>query len=328
LLRSVPLGDRTLVVGRSTEFIAAAKQSAVRGFALTGFVVVLAMLGIGYVLSRRSQESLEHMESVLDRVSRGETSARIRTDHGNDQIDRIAARINDHLDHLDALFRQTQRTAASVAHDLRRPLSRTVLGMERALAQVEAGGDARGDIERSLADLAQLRSVIASILRIARIESGEIGDLQLFDLRDILDEVAETFRPVAEDAAQHLDYARADMSLMVRGDAQMLAQLLVNLVQNAITHAGDGATIRLDAADTGATIDLSVADTGPGLSPDLRDKVIEPFFRADTARTLDGSGLGLALVKAIADRHNAALRFEDAEPGLRVTLSLPKSAAA
>lgn len=323
LVHAVPVDDRTLVVGRSTDFIASTKRTAIRGFALTGFIVVLAMLGIGYVLSRRSQTALEHMEAVLDRVSRGETQARIEG-IGADQISRIARRINEHLDQLDALFQQTQRTAASVAHDLRRPLARALLGMERALARVEAGEDARGEIEQALADLSQLQSLIASILRIARIESGELGAMKPFDLREILDEVAETFRPVVEDAAQHLVYSRADAPLTVEGDPEMLAQFLVNLVQNAITHAGDGATIRLAAMDSGEVVELSVSDDGPGIPTDLRDKVFEPFFRADAARSREGSGLGLALVRAIADRHGGTLRVEDAEPGLRVTLCLPK----
>jgi len=326
LLHAVPVDDRTLVVGRSIDFIASAKQTAIRGFALTGFVVVLAMLGIGYVLSRRSMASLEHMEAALDRVSQGETGTRIEIGLGNDQIIRIARRINEHLDKLDALFRQSQRSAASVAHDLRRPLARATLGMERALTQVEAGADARGEIEHALADLSQLQSVVASILRIARIESGELGAMRSFDLREVLDEVAETFRPVAEDAAQHLVYTRAAAPLTVQGDPQMLAQLVVNLVQNAITHAGDGATIQLDAADVGASVEVTVADNGPGIPADLRDRVFEPFFRADAARSLDGSGLGLALVKAIADRNGATLRFEDAKPGLRVVVRIPRIA--
>jgi hypothetical protein len=82
LFHAVPVDDRTLVVGRSTDFIASAKLTAIRGFALTGFVVVLAMLGNGYVLSRRSRAALEHMERVLDRVSQGETGARIEVGPG------------------------------------------------------------------------------------------------------------------------------------------------------------------------------------------------------------------------------------------------------
>lgn len=332
LIRAVEIEGLTVVIGRSMGAVSAARMTAIWGFALTGFVVVVVMLAIGYLLSRKSQRKLEHIEAVLDSVSHGQTSARIASSEGDDQIERIAARINTHLDQLDTLFQQTRRTAASVAHDLRRPLARATLGMERALAQVEAGEDARERIEHSLADLTHLTSVIEAILRIARIESGNIGEMAPFDLRDLLDEIAETFQPVAEDAAQRLDYARADQPLIVKGDPEMLAQLVVNLVQNAITHAGAGARITLGAGpapgpETGrGGVCLTVADTGPGIPETVRNDVFEPFFRIDTARTIEGSGLGLALVKAIADRHGASVRLEDGAPGLRVRVTFPKLA--
>ena len=326
LLHAIPVGDMTLVVGRSTAYIQLARREAIRGFALTGFVVVLAMLAIGYVLSRRSLASLVAMSAALDRVSRGEVGARVPVSGRNDQIDRIARQVNAHLDQLDALFGQTRRTATAVAHDLRRPLARAVLGLERTLDRAEAGADTRGGIEQALADLSSLQSVIASILRIARIESGDVGAMQAFDLREVLDEVAETFAPVAEDAAQVFNYVRAETPLTVNGDAEMLAQLVVNLVQNAITHAGDGARITLAAAPGPEGLALSVSDTGPGIAPELRARVLEPFYRIDEARSVDGNGMGMALVKAIADRHRAALSLEDAGPGLRVRVIFPKLA--
>lgn len=325
LLHAIPLGDLTLVVGRNAAFVAEARSIALRGFALTGFIVVLTMLGIGYALSRRSQEALQKMEATLDAISRGETRTRIPIpDQPLTQIDRIARRVNAHLDQLEALFAQTQRTAASVAHDLRRPLARATLGMERALARLEAGEDARDEVEQALTDLARLKEIIAAILRIARIESGEVGGIsRIIDLRGLLDEVVETFAPVAEDSGQRLDYQRPDAALPLRGDPGMVGQLVVNLIQNAIAHAGPGATIRLAAHRDRHALLLTVADDGPGIPDDLRTKVFEPFFRADPSRTIEGSGLGLPLVKAIVHRHGAEITLADAAPGLLVQVRFP-----
>lgn len=297
LLHAVPVGELTLVVGRGSEYVNTARRAAIRGFALTGFVAVLAMLAIGYVLSQRNQTSLQSIGAALDRLSR---------------------QINAHLDRLDALFGQTRRTATAIAQDLRRPLARTSLGMERAMAHVEDGEDARGEIEQAPDDLVSLQAVVGSILRIARAESGDVGEMRRFDLRAVLDEVAETFQPVAEDAAQSLDYTRADRPLTVEGDAQMLAQLVVNLVQNAITHAGDGAAIALAVGPGAKGLELSVSDNGPGIPEADRDRVLEPFYRMDDARSVEGTGMSMALVRAIALRHGAALTLEDAAPGLRV----------
>ena len=252
LLHATQIDDLVLITGRSMAILGAARISTIRAFALTGFVVILATLAIGFVLSLRSQQKLERIEQTLERVSSGDNAARIGAVEDDTQIDRISRRLDRHLAQLDTLIAGTRRTAASVAHDLRRPLARASLTLEQALARAEAGQDARAEIEEAQADLARLTAIIATILRIARIEGGVVGALTDVDLRAILDEVAETYEAVAEDAGQQLLYHRAEGPLRLRGDAEMLAQLVVNLLQNALTHAGDGARITLDARDGAA----------------------------------------------------------------------------
>jgi signal transduction histidine kinase len=300
---------------------------AIRGFALTGFVVVLAMLAIGYVLSRRSLIKLERIEDALDLVSAGETGARIGAGSDNDQIDRISHRIDARLDQLEELMQDTRRTAASVAHDLRRPLARATIGLEKALAKAEAGQDPRGAIENAQADLTRLTSIISTILRIARIEGGAVGELGVVDLRPILSELAETYQPVAEDAGQTLVWTEPEGPLMVLGDGGMLAQLFINLIQNAITHTGEGARIHLSARAGPEAVQVCVRDDGPGIPEALRERVFEAFFRDDEARTVEGSGLGLPMVKAIVKRHGATIHLEDAAPGLRVRVEFSAASA-
>ncbi|MEC3862553.1 HAMP domain-containing sensor histidine kinase [Mesobacterium sp. TK19101] len=322
LLHAVRIDGLTLVTGRSLEILSSVWGATLRGFVATALVVVLAMLAIGYLLSRRSQVKLERIEATLDRVAEGETGARIGSQGAGDQIDRISQRIDAHLDRLDRLVAGTRRTAASVAHDLRRPLARATLDLEKALARAESGQDPRAEIEDAQADLARLTAIVSTILRIARIEGGVGAALEPIDLRPLLDEIAETYHPVAEDAGQSLDY-QCDGPLMLRGDADMLAQLVVNLMQNALSHAGSGARITLSARQLAQGVVICVSDTGPGIPEGFRQKVFEPFFRSDDARTVEGSGLGLPLVKAIAERHGAKVRLQDAAPGLRVSVSFP-----
>jgi signal transduction histidine kinase len=297
----------------------------IRGFAIAGFLVVIAMIGIGYVMSRRSQEKLEVIEQVLERVADGDASARIGIAHPSDQIDRISQKIDAQLAKLDAVMQGTRRASASVAHDLRKPLARVSMILERGLARAEAGEDVRAEFEDGLAGLEKLNAIVATILRIARIEGHDIGDFQLFDLRAVLDEVAETYEAVAEDAGMKLLYERPADKVELVGDANMIAQLVINLLQNAITHAGDGAKIFLGAERRNQAVLLTVSDTGQGIPEDLRERVFEPMYRADAARTKDGNGLGLALVKAIADRHSADIVLSDAKPGLRVVTAFPTS---
>ncbi len=104
----------------------------------------------------------------------------------------------------------------------------------------------------------------------------------------------------------------------------MIAQLVANLVGNAMAYAGDGAKIEIGTEEDWRSVKLFVSDNGPGIPDDLKEKVFEPFFRVDTARTIEGSGLGLPLVKAIVDRHGATLSLEDAAPGLKVVVAFPR----
>jgi len=111
-------------------------------------------------------------------------------------------------------------------------------------------------------------------------------------------------------------------AVRVNGDKNMLRQMLVNLIENAICHCPAGTRISLETGETpqhGAVVCIS--DTGPGIDRELREKVLEPFFRLDASRSSPGSGLGLTLVKAIAVRHAATLTLEDNEPGLRVRIT-------
>lgn len=322
LLHASSIGDKIFVSGVSLKSIEAVEVAMVRGFALAGFFVVLTSIAIGYQLSRRSQRKLEHIEHVLEQVALGDGAARIGVDSHRDQIDRISEKIDKQLIKLDSLMQGTRRASAAVAHDLRKPLARTVLRLEKGLAKAENGEDVRLEMEDALAGLGKLNTIISTILRIARIESHDIGDFTTFDLREVLDEVADTYEAVAEDGGQKLIYERPASALDVFGDADMIAQLVINLVQNSITHSGRGATVRLDAQRRPQGVALSVADDGPGIPEELRERVFEPLYRADAARTTDGNGLGLALVKAIAERHGTRLELTDANPGLRVTVML------
>ena len=325
LLHTTQVGDMVLVVGRSLRFIQVARYEMIRGFAIAGFAMVLIMLSIGYFLSRRSQEKLVLIEDVLERVANGDTSVRLNATGTRDQIDRISHKIDMQLERLDALMQGTRRTAASVAHDLRKPLARLTLGLERALSKADAGADVREEIEDALSGTASLTSIIATILRIARIEGGQTGEVTSVDVRSVLDEIVDTFGPVAEDNGQLLTVAAAgDGPVLVRGDPDMIAQLVANLVGNAMAYAGDGAKIEIGTEEDWRSVKLFVSDNGPGIPDDLKEKVFEPFFRVDTARTIEGSGLGLPLVKAIVDRHGATLSLEDAAPGLKVVVAFPR----
>ncbi len=286
------------------------------------------MLCAGYFLSRKSLHKLEQLEMTLAQVSDGDMTARIALSPDNDQIDRIAGRMNAHLENLSRLMISTRATAAAVAHDLKSPLARAYLGLGQALARIEQGQDPRAEIEDTQAELEGMNGIFDTFLRLARIEGGADGaQFAPVDLGALLDDLAETYQMVAEDSDQNLVYERPKGSVIITGDATMLQQMVVNLLQNAVTHGGAGNQIGLTLDHAGDQVLLTVADTGPGIPEAARDAVFEPFHRLDPSRSKPGSGLGLALVRAIAERHRAHITLADNAPGLRVTVAFAEPQA-
>ena len=329
LYRSGPFGDHTLVVGQGMDRMARTHQAVFRTLASTGFVVVLTMLAAGYFLSRKSQHKLESLEAALARVSDGDLSARMQVSRDNDQIDRISERVNAHLETLSRAMLSTRSTAAAIAHDLKSPLARAYLGLGRALERIEAGQDPQAEIEDTQAELERMNAIFDSFMRLSRIEAGSDGArFAPVDLGALLDDLAETYQMVAEDAGQSLIFDHgSDETFVILGDMAMVQQMVVNLLQNAVTHGGPGNEIHLTLDHRGGAVRMSVCDRGPGIPEAARAAVFEPFHRLDPSRNRPGSGLGLALVRAIAERHGARVSLSDNAPGLRVDVVFSQAPA-
>jgi signal transduction histidine kinase len=230
--------------------------------------------------------------------------------------------MNLHLDRLDRLMTVTRTEATAIAHDLRTPLSRAWLRLGQAMADIEAGRDAQGALADVEMELQRLGHIFDAILRISRLATAE--DCSAFRevaVNRLLGEMQETFGPVAEGRGQTLTVCPARDALAVFTDQGMLSQLLANLVQNAITHCPAGTTISMGAEQAGTRTILTVSDTGPGIPESDRGRVFDLFFRLDPQRTGSGTGIGLALVRALADRLGATVSLSDAGPGLRVEIA-------
>lgn len=324
-LTRVSLGDLTLVLGRDFVFLHEFEVVTIQAFLVVAAVMTLVLMALGYWISHQVQTKLDAMGETLHRVAQGETEARLAVSDEGDQIDRIAAVMNTHLDTLSDLMTATKTSAVAIAHDLKRPLARASLGLEAVLNDPTLSDQAVTRIEESRAELARLNGIFESLLRIARIDAAKGQPLrQSFDLGDLAAELGETFEVVAEESGQTLVLdIETGAGVTILGDRGMIAQLIVNLVQNAITHCPPGAFVTLAVRREGAQVVLVVADTGPGIAAADREHVFDVFHRGDTTRTTEGNGLGLALVKSIAERHGAALSLDDNDPGLRVTVRFP-----
>ncbi|WP_138468332.1 HAMP domain-containing sensor histidine kinase [Poseidonocella sp. HB161398] len=322
LLLTGRAGPYTVVLGRDLAGVARVSHAIAGVLALVGAAVVAALIAIGWVLSARSERALGRIEAVLDRVSRGEFGARAPEAADPDQIDRVAAKINLHLDRLEILMEEARSRAASIAHDLRTPLARAMLTAERLLAEVGEGpgAGAAADLAGELDGLAR---IFDAILRIARLEGArEALPAAPVDLGEVAAEVADLYGAAAEAAGQSLC---AEGHAWTAGDPVLLTQLAANLAANAVAHAGPGASIRLSAAMRDGRAVLACADDGPGIPEAERARVLDPFVRLEGAG--EGTGLGLTFVRAAAERHGAELRLGGNGPGLRVEVIFPAKLA-
>jgi signal transduction histidine kinase len=211
----------------------------------------------------------------------------------------------------------------AIAHDLRTPITRARARLEDAGLHAETVPDLRAAIERATADLDGIVAVFQALLRIAEIEAGSRRSaFAQIDLAPLVADVAELYGAVAEEKGITLSVS-APTHLPVYGDRDLIQQALANLVDNAVKFSPAGGAVRLSTSVTAAGVDIIVADQGPGIPVADRARATERFYRGEIARNTPGSGLGLALVQAVAQLHGGNLRLEAAEPGLAAILSLP-----
>jgi signal transduction histidine kinase len=205
---------------------------------------------------------------------------------------------------------------------LRTPITRARARLEDAASHASSETELRAAVERAVSDLDGVTSVFQALMRIAEIEVGArrsaFADV---DLGPLLADLAELYGAVAEENGLSLHLSVPD-TLTILGDRDMLQQAVANLLDNAIKFSPDGGEIRLEASAADRLVRISVADQGPGIPEADRPRATERFFRGEQARHTPGSGLGLALVQAVASLHEGSLFLDDAAPGLRATMTV------
>jgi signal transduction histidine kinase len=224
------------------------------------------------------------------------------------------------LDRIGRLMDGVRQVSNAIAHDLRTPIARARARLEDAASHAGTETELRMAVERAVADLDGVTSVFQALLRIAEIEAGSRRSaFAEIDLGPLLADLADLYAAVAEDNGLNLTLRVAD-TLPAFGDRDMLQQAVANLLDNAIKFSPPGGGIVLAAERLEKQVLISVSDQGPGIPEHDRARATERFFRGEQARNTPGSGLGLALVQAVATLHEGTVVLEDANPGLRVTM--------
>ena len=305
-----------LVVALGAAGIAAVDNTILWLFGL-GFLVVIVTGAVGaLLLGRYLSRRLTAISSTTDAFVKGDLEHRVAISGQGDEFDTVGIGLNAMLDRIVALMENLKQISSDVAHDLRTPLL-------RLCSQLEQVGKVDGAAERALQQGDELMRLFSAILRISEVEGGSLeGTFAPVDLSTLVEEMGESFVPAVQDRERILEWSAAP-GIGILGDRELLAQVMVNLIDNACVHTPPGTLISLDLQrdENGAV--LSVSDDGPGVSVGEQSAILRRFYRAEASRTTPGNGLGLSLVAAVASAHRGTVTVTDCHPGLRVAIAFP-----
>jgi signal transduction histidine kinase len=324
-VREVQLADGyRLLVGRDVRV--RAQLRALLRDSLFWAVFVVAGLGLAGALAMRGlfRRMVANVSATAAAIASGDLTRRVRLSGRGDEFDRLAEAINEMLDRIARLMDGVRQVSNAIAHDLRTPITRARARLEDAAAHARSDADLRAAIERAQSDLDSIVGVFEALLRIAEIEAGaRRSAFAMVDIAPLLADLAELYGAVAEERGLQLTLeSSARLPLPVLGDRELIQQAVANMLDNAIKFSPEGGTVRLAAAHRANGVHVFVSDEGPGIPPDERARATQRFFRGETARNTPGSGLGLALVQAVAQLHQGTLLLENNRPGLLAVLTL------
>jgi signal transduction histidine kinase len=324
------VGPNSLTIAISLSETEELESIVLMSFGWATLIIAGLAVAAGALLASRVQRRLDGIAATMDDVSNGRLDARIPLLGNGDDIDGVSSQVNAALERLAALVDGMRQVSADIAHDLKTPLNRLQMILEAAADKTIRGEAIADELAEARGESLQINETFDALLRIAQIEAGarkaRFVDL---DLNGIVEAIAEIYADVAEDDDKSLSAAIVHGApCLVHGDRDLLTQLFANLVENALRHCPDGTAILLSVQRQDDRIVAEVADNGPGIPAQEREKVFQRLYRLDTSRTTPGSGLGLSLVRAIADLHGASIALEDRHPGLAVIIGFPAAAKA
>jgi signal transduction histidine kinase len=295
-------GD-VLLVAWSNDYNNEITEIIKRGLALA----IIPALSLGFAaaifLSIRTQKRVDDVNRRVQRIVAGQLRERLATKGVNDPFDRLAVIVNGMLDEIEALVQSMAGAGDDIAHDLRTPLTRARVMLERARQNATTLEELRKSVDQAIVGLDQSLAIITALLRITEIEhSRRRAAFSDIALGDLVREVGDLYEPIAEDKRVGFKVG-ADAEAIVRGDRDLLFEAVANLVDNAVKFTPEGGRVELNLAREGGEGIVRVHDSGPGIAAAERDLVGRRFYRSDKSRSDPGLGLGLSLVAAIVKLH-------------------------
>jgi signal transduction histidine kinase len=302
IARNLPDGD-VLVLGRNVDEVGEIARVVGQALALGLVPAVLLCLAVGVALSARARKRIVEVNERVQRIVAGDLRERLPHRTINDPFSKLAVIVNGMLDEMEALIHSLAGVGNNIAHDLRTPLARVRLTLERGRSNARTLEQLQLTTDKAIEGIDQSLSIITAILRLAEIENSQrLAGFGKVALADLVREVGDMYEPIAEDRGIDL-LIHSPHELSVHGDRDLLIEAVANLVDNAVKFTPAGGQVEIGLFFGNGENIVRVKDTGSGISEHERDAVLRPFYRSDKIRHTSGLGLGLNLVTAIVKLH-------------------------
>jgi signal transduction histidine kinase len=323
IAKLTPNGD-ALVVGREVDEAREISHVVSQALALGLLPAFCLCLLAGAWLSMRAQKRVEEVNQRVQRIIAGDLSERLPHRDVDEPFSKLAGIVNGMLDEMETMIHALAGVGNDIAHDLRTPLTRARLTLERGRTNATTVEQLQAVADKAIGNIDQSLTIITALLRLAEIEnSRRSAAFGAVLLHEMLREVCDIYEPIAEN--KNIDLrVEVRHRQSVRGDRDLLFEAVANLVDNAIKFTPEGGKVEIELLRGDHETIVRVTDTGPGISEQEREVVLRRFYRSDKIRNTPGVGLGLNLVAAIVKLHGFRLAIRSGQGG-RLEIICPDS---
>jgi heavy metal sensor kinase len=298
-------------------------RTALNLTAIGGLILLVGLAG-GWWFVGRALRPVSEISATAAKISAGDLSQRINVAEAESELGQLAAVLNSTFARLETAFAQQKQFASDAAHELRTPVSVILTQTQTALNRERDAASYKQTVEACQRAAQRMRKLIESLLELARFDAGQEVLKQLrFNFSKTISDSVEMVQALAEE--RNVKIVSEIAPLELTGDSARLAQVVTNLLTNAIQYNQPGGEVRLKLAAQNGLAVLEIADTGQGIAPENLPRVFERFYRADQSRTGAGNaGLGLSICKAIVEAHGGTIEVASGKNrGTTFTVRLP-----
>ncbi len=314
----------SLLLARSKQNIVNTQNKLRKTFIWAALITLALGLFGGYLLSKRAVRRIASINRLCQTIVNGDFGQRLTVTTVHDDLDNLSLNINEMLNKIENLMEEIVQVSDNIAHDMRTPLSRLRLKLEAIQSQSSIDDHTRDQLSESIESADAIIDTFNALLRISKIQvQKRVDQFETINLSTVIDDVIDLYTPLLEDKQLQL---KRDIvpAINLKGDRNLIFQAVSNLLDNAIKYTPAQGTITVTLSRDTEMIELAICDTGPGVPEAELAHLSQRFYRGDSSRSLPGNGLGLSLVEAIAQVHQANLAFSHTRPkGLCAQLKFP-----